>query len=83
MRTLKDGTVKYKKSSYKESERLSMPSFPLPRFTKGSKVQVYLGAGWGSGYVVDSYQDRCVVRLSMGNRIITVFDARSVRAAQE
>jgi hypothetical protein len=83
MRTLKDGTVKYKKSAYKESERLAMPSFPLPRFMKGAKVQVYLGAGWGSGYVVESYQDRCVVRLSMGNRIITVFDARSVRAAQE
>lgn len=83
MKVLKDGTVKYKNSSYKEYERLSRPSFPLPRLTKGSKVQVYLGAGWGSGYVVESYQDRCVVRLSMGNRTITVFDARSIRLAQE
>lgn len=83
MRVLKDGTVKYKNSSYKEYERLSMPAFPLPKFSKGSKVQVYLGAGWGSGYVVDSSQDRCIVRLSMGNRTITVFDARSVRIAKE
>lgn len=83
MRVLKDGTVKYKNSAYKEYERLAMPSFPLPKLKKGSKVQVYLGAGWGSGYVVESYQDRCVVRLSMGNRTITVFDARSIRLAQE
>lgn len=83
MRVLKDGTVKYKNSAYKEYERLSKPSFPLPRLTKGSKVQVYLGAGWGSGYVVDSSQDRCIVRLSMGNRTVTVFDARSIRLAQQ
>lgn len=83
MRVLKDGTVKYKNSSYKEYERLSMPSFPLPKFSKGTKVQVYLGAGWGSGYVLESSQDRCVVRLSMGSRTVTVFDARSVRIAKE
>lgn len=83
MQILKDGTVKFKKSAYKESERLSTPPFPLPLFTQGTKVQVYLGAGWGTGHVVSSRQDHCVVRLSVGSRTITVFDARSIRQAKE
>lgn len=83
MRVLKDGQVKYKPSAYKEVERLSQPSFPMPRFPEGTKVQVYLGAGFGTGYVVSSYQDRCVVKLVTGNRSITVYDARSIRLPQK
>jgi len=83
MRTLKDGTVKYKPSAYKEYERLSKPSFPLPRFAKGTRVQVYMGAGWSSGNVVESSQNECIVSLSMGNRVITVRDARSIRMAEK
>ena len=79
MRALKNGDVKYKASAYKEAERLSAPSFPMPRYPEGTKVQVYLGAGFGTGYVVSSCQDRCVVRLVTGNRPVTVHDARSIR----
>ncbi len=79
MRILKDGTVKYKASAYKNYERLSGPSFPLPRFVRGSKVQVYMGAGWSSASVVDSNQTHCVVQLTVGNRMITVNDARNIR----
>lgn len=64
-----------------DHERLSKSPFPMPIFRKGSKVQVYLGAGWSTGYVATSQQDRCQVTLAMGNRTITVFDARSIRAA--
>lgn len=78
MRKLKDGTVKYKASSYKNYERLAGPSFPLPLFPVGTKVQVYLGAGFGTAYVVQSFQDRCIVRLANGNRNLTVYDARTI-----
>lgn len=79
MRTLKNGEVKYKPSSYKEAERLSGPTFPMPRYPEGTKVQVYMGAGFATGYVLSSYQDRCVVKLVTGNRPVTVHDARSIR----
>lgn len=81
MRVLKNGDVKYKPSAYKDYERLSGPMFPMPIYKKDQKVQVYLGAGFGTGYVVSSYQDRCVVKLVTGNRSITVYDARSIRLA--
>lgn len=79
MRVLKDGTVKYKPSAYKNYERLSKPSFPLPKLAVGTKVQIYLGAGWSVASVVNSTQTRCVVRLPMGNRLVTVNDARNIR----
>lgn len=82
MRVLKDGTIKYKASAYKESDRLSGDPFPLPRFPVGTKVKVYMGAGWSIGYVVDSKQDKCVVRLSVGQRSITVNDARCIQPGE-
>lgn len=83
MRVLKDGTVKYKSSAYKEFNRLSGASFPMPMYPEGTKVQVYLGTGFSTGHVVSSYQDRCVVRLVTGNRPVTVHDARSIRLPQK
>lgn len=62
-----------------DHERLAKPAFPLPIFRKGTKVQVYLGAGWSTASVVSSKQDRCQVILVTGNRTLTVFDARSIR----
>lgn len=70
-----------KQKNISEQERLSRPSFPLPRFTQGAKVQVYMGAGWSIGAVVHSQQDSCSVRLAIGNKLITVRDARSIRSA--
>jgi hypothetical protein len=71
------------KKNIPDHERLSGPSFPLPIFRRGTKVQVYLGAGWSTGSVVKSKQDSCQVTLTMGNRTITVFDARSIRATAD
>jgi hypothetical protein len=58
---------------------MAKPPFPMPRFVQGAKVQVFLGAGWSTGSVVRSQQDRCLVTLAVGNRTVTVFDARSIR----
>lgn len=63
-----------------EQQRLARAPFPLPLFVKGAKVQVYLGAGWSTGSVISSRQDRCQVTLITGNRTITVTDARSIRS---
>ena len=79
MRVLKDGTVKYKPSAYKESQRLGASSFPLPRFVKGTRVQIYMGAGWSTATVVESTQAHCVVQISINNRMVTVRDARNIR----
>jgi hypothetical protein len=82
MRKLKDGTVKYKASAYKEQDRLARSPFPIPRFVIGAKVKVYMGAGWSVGYVELSQQDKCVVRMAVGNRSITVNDARCIQSGE-
>jgi hypothetical protein len=53
--------------------------FPLPIFAKGTKVRVYLGAGFGTGYVIESFQDRCSVKLTTKDLPITVYDARCIQ----
>jgi hypothetical protein len=72
--------TKSSKGQLTEGQRLARPPFPLPLFVRGAKVQVYLGAGWSTGSVVSSHQDRCQVTLITGNRTITVTDARSIRS---
>lgn len=72
-----------KTKTISEQERLSKPSFPLPRYPNGTRVQVYMGAGWATGAVVHSQQDSCSVRLAIGNKLITVRDARSIRQAAQ
>ena len=69
------------KKNIPDHERLNRPAFPMPVLRRGTKVQVYLGAGWSTGSVLKSKQDSCQVTLTMGNRTITVFDARSIRVA--
>lgn len=76
-------TKKSKAKVLADHERLAKPSFPMPIFRRGTTVQVYLGAGWSTGHVVSSKQDKCQVTLTMGNRTITVFDARSIRSVTQ
>jgi hypothetical protein len=71
------------KKTVTESMRLQQPAFPMPRYRRGTPVQVYMGAGWSAGSVVESFQDKCSVRLNFGNKLITVFDARSIRSTEE
>lgn len=65
------------------SKRLDLSGrpFPLPLFTKGTKVKVFLGAGFSTGYVIDSYQDRCSVQLTTKDSPINVYDARCIQRA--
>ena len=53
--------------------------FPLPLFTRGTKVRVYMGCGFSVGYVIDSAQDHCQVELAVGSRRVTVKDARCIQ----
>ena len=76
-------TKKSKPKVVSDHERLNRAPFPMPIFRIGTTVQVYLGAGWSTGRVVSSKQDKCQVTLTMGNRTITVFDARSIRAVTQ
>jgi hypothetical protein len=62
-----------------EQERLARNPFPLPLFVQGTKVQVYMGAGWALGFVEESSQTRCTVKLKVGNKPVTIYDARSIR----
>jgi hypothetical protein len=83
MRTLKDGTVKYKASAYKESQRLSGSPFPLRIYPTGTKVRIYMGAGWSAAYVVLSKQDNCVVKMAIGGRMLTVKDNRCIQPFED
>ena len=65
-----------------EQQRLATRPFPIPLFTKGTKVQVFMGAGWSVAYVEESNQARCSVRLKVGNKPITIHDARCIRRAE-
>lgn len=51
---------------------------PLPVFRKGTPIKAYIGAGWGKGVVEYSDKHRCVVYLKIGNRRVTVYDARNL-----
>lgn len=83
MRVLKDGTVKYKPSAYREAERLLGSSFPIRIYPVGTKVKIYMGAGWSAAYVVTSKQDNCVVRMAIGNRLLTVNDNRCIQPFED
>lgn len=83
MRTLKDGTVKPKPSAVKAAEWMQQPPHPLPVFRKRDAVQVFMGAGWLKGTVLDSSRDRCTVWLGQAQRSTTVYDARNVRPYTE
>lgn len=54
---------------------------PLPLFVKGQAVQVYRGAGWSVGNVIDSSPSGCVVKLKQTQQDVRVYDARCIRTA--
>lgn len=66
-------------SSRKIDNHMQQKPFPLPVYRKGTKVQVFLGAGWSVGIVLESSQEKCFVQLKNNNRNISVFDARSIK----
>jgi hypothetical protein len=78
MRTLKDGTVKFKPSAVAAAERMAQNPTPLPIYRRNTTVRVFMGAGWQQGAVVDSTKERCVVELIKVRRSVTVYDSRNI-----
>lgn len=78
MRRLKDGTVKYKPSAHKEGERLARPPLPMDVYPKGTKLSVYVAAGWATGYVRFSSPKMCTLALAKDNRNVTCTDNRNL-----
>ena len=60
-------------------DNMQRQPFPLPIFRRGTKVKVFLGAGWSVGTVAESTQEKCIVKLKSNDRNISVFDARSIQ----
>jgi hypothetical protein len=65
-------------STQTEQQRLEMSAHPLPLLQCGSKVKVFMGAGWTKGAVVRSDLCSCTVRLPQLQRTVRVFDARNI-----
>lgn len=82
MRTLKNGEVRYKKAALDHAAWMNQSPHPLPIFRKGQTVQVYRGAGWSKGRVLTSSRNNCSVRLSQGDKIVTLYDARCIKSIQ-
>lgn len=83
MKKLKDGTIRYKKSAIQKANDFSINPFPLRIYRKGQKVQVFMGCGYSTAFVVESFQDRCVVRLARTGRVLSVYDQRSIKEVKE
>lgn len=64
-----------------EQERLQGPIKPLPVFTRGTAVKVYVGAGWAKGTVNESTRDVCSVWLTQQRRTTRCHDARNIQRA--
>lgn len=83
MRKLKDGTVQYKKSAIERANSFNRPSFPLTIYRTGQKIQVFMGCGYSTAFVVESHQDRCIVRLARTGRVVSVYDQRSIKEVKQ
>lgn len=62
---------------------MNQPPNPLPVFRRGSPVQVYRGAGWSAGSVVQSGPNGCVVKLNQTREDVRVYDARCIRPVSQ
>lgn len=83
MRRLKDGTIKYKPSALKEAERLAGSPLPMDVYPKGTKLSVYIAAGWALGYVRFSSPKMCTLALAKDNRLVTCTDNRNLKRPVE
>lgn len=79
-KSIKSDTASRKKA-LEHAAWMNKPPHPLPLFMKGSAVQVYRGAGWSAGNVIDSSPNGCVVKLKQTREDVRVYDARCIRPA--
>jgi len=71
--------TKAKKAAIRTSEWMNQKPNPLPLFLRGQSVQVYRGAGWSAGNVIDSRPSGCIVKLKQTQEDVRVYDARCIR----
>lgn len=83
MRRLKSGEVKPKPSALKEAERLSGKPLPLRTYPIGTRLQVYMAAGWRAGHVIYSSTTQCSLMLVKEFRMVTCSDNRNLRTSAE
>jgi hypothetical protein len=83
MRRLKSGEIKFKPSALKEVERLSGKPIPLRTYPMGTRLQVYMGGGWQTGYVTYSSTTQCSLMLAKEQRSVTCSDNRNLRTPVE
>jgi hypothetical protein len=83
MKTTKDGAIQYRKSALQKANDFCVKPFPLRIYRKGQKVQVFMGCGYSTAFVMESFQDRCVVRLSRTGRVVSVYDQRSIKEVSQ
>jgi len=75
------GDTAQKRRALEHAAWMNKPPNPLPLFIKGASVQVYRGAGWSAGNVLESTASSCVVKLKQTREDIRVYDARCIRTA--
>lgn len=62
-----------------DRERLLRQPYPMPIFEVLTTVEIYIGAGWKKGSVVESCESSCVVRFAVGGGGACCYDARNIR----
>jgi hypothetical protein len=71
------------KKAIENAAWMNQPPHPLPVFRKGSKVNVFRGAGWSAGLVLDSSRDGCTIKIIQSGQTVRVYDARSIKPLSE
>ena len=82
MRTLKDGTMKFKPSTLKAVEWMQQDPQPMRSMRKKTPVKIYSGGGWVKAVVVQwsSTGITCFVpRKAKGKQTVTVRDNRNIK----
>jgi len=83
MRTLKDGTIKYKKAALEAAAWMNQPPHPLPVFRRNEMVEVYRGSGWSKAKVIESTPHRCSVLIFQGDKTTNIYDARCIKPIKQ
>ena len=83
MKTLKDGTVKYKPSAVKAAEWYQQDPLPMRSMRKKTPVRVFMGAGWSKGSVVEWTAGGITVYLTRERRTVCVRDNRNIKTEDQ
>jgi len=74
-----EAKIKQKKLHLETAAWMNKHPYPLPLFSKGQEVEVYRGAVWNLGTVIESTSRGCIVKMEEPLGDIRVYDARCIR----